>query len=128
MHCQAQRPLLPGDSGERSFKTMSYRVLAVTMMLIAFSVGRAGAAAAEGETLAGACTACHGPQGQSTGAVPSLAGLDKPMFIARMQAFRDGAGTIMNRIAPAYDDAQIAALADYFAATDSAAEEHRRAP
>lgn len=36
-----------------------------------------------------------------------------------MQTYKNDDGTIMNRIAPAYDDAQIATLAAYFAARDS---------
>ncbi|MES1925966.1 c-type cytochrome [Salinisphaera sp. T31B1] len=64
---------------------------------------------------AAACTACHGTDGRSTGAIPSLAGMDTHVFIQRMQAFKQGRGTIMNRIAPGYDDARTAALAAYFA-------------
>ena len=117
---------------------MRYRAIGVATTLVttglalglAFGAtsGLAHAAAPTGADLAGACTGCHGPDGRSQGAVPSLAGLQPQTFIERMHAFQNGEGTIMNRIAPAYDDAQIAALAEYFAARDSAEDEHRHAP
>ncbi|MBS61391.1 c-type cytochrome [Salinisphaera sp.] len=85
-------------------------------------------AAGEGEALAGACTACHGPEGRSVSGLPTLAGMDRRRFMDRMQAFRNGEGTIMNRIAPAYDEAQTAALADHFAALDRVDDDRRHAP
>ena len=106
----------------------------------------ASAATPDGAILAGACMACHGPNGRSVGAVPSLAGLSRSRFIQRMQAYRrgdnegkgdgdgdgdgdrDGPITIMNRIAPGYDDAEIAALADYFATFERAEHGERHAP
>ncbi|MES1928794.1 cytochrome c553 [Salinisphaera dokdonensis CL-ES53] len=113
---------------------MRYRAIGVattlvtTGLVLGMASGVANAAAPTGADLASACTACHGSDGQSQGAVPSLAGLKPQTFIERMQAFQNGEGTIMNRIAPAYDDAQIAALAEYFATRDSAKDEHRHAP
>ena len=102
--------------------------LGTTGLVLGIASGMTSAAAPTGADLASACTGCHGSNGQSQGAVPSLAGLEPQTFIERMQAFQDGEGTIMNRIAPAYDDAQIAVLAEYFAARDSAEDEHRHAP
>ena len=73
-----------------------------------------------GAELASACTACHGTGGQSQGAVPSLAGMKAARFSERMQAFKAGDGTIMNRIAPGYDSREIDMLARYFAAQPTA--------
>lgn len=66
--------------------------------------------------LASACAGCHGTTGHSQGAVPSLAGMNPALFSKRMQAFKNGDGTIMNRIAPAYTAKDIDTLARYFAA------------
>ncbi|MES1947944.1 cytochrome c subunit of flavocytochrome c sulfide dehydrogenase [Salinisphaera sp. C84B14] len=105
---------------------MRYRARVIAALLTVFAA--AVAAAGEGEMLASACSACHGPEGRSVAGLPSLAGMNRHVFMDRMQAFRHGDGTIMNRIAPAYDAAQTAALADYFAALDRGDNEQRHAP
>ena len=67
--------------------------------------------------LARACNSCHGPDGYSPGAVPTIRGMPPQTFITAMQDFRSGqrTGTIMGRLAKAYTDAEIRAMADYFA-------------
>jgi sulfide dehydrogenase cytochrome subunit len=67
--------------------------------------------------LANACAACHGTDGRSQGAIPTLAGMPASEFVAKMAAFRagDGDATVMDRIAPGISPAEIDALADYFA-------------
>lgn len=71
-----------------------------------------------GGQLAQGCTSCHGLEGRSAGAVPTIAGQSKDALIAALKAFRDEAtdATIMNRIARGYTDDEIAALATYFSA------------
>ena len=73
--------------------------------------------APRGVGLAHACAACHGPNGQSQGAIPSLDALSAADTIATLQAFRAGTrkGTVMLRIAKGLDDADITAVATYFA-------------
>jgi cytochrome subunit of sulfide dehydrogenase len=63
------------------------------------------------------CANCHGTLGRSSGAMPSLAGLQKPYFVEQMRLFRDGKrpATIMHQIAKGYSEEQIDALADFFA-------------
>jgi cytochrome c553 len=72
---------------------------------------------ARGTALANACAACHGPDGHSQGAIPSIASLPTQDFIAALQAFRADVrqGTVMNLIAKGLDDADINAAAAYFA-------------
>jgi sulfide dehydrogenase cytochrome subunit len=79
--------------------------------------GVADGLAARGASLAYACAACHGPDGQSQGAIPSLNALSAADTIAALQAFRAGPrkGTVMLRIAKGFDDADITAVATYFA-------------
>lgn len=68
--------------------------------------------------LAASCAACHGPDGNSIGGTPVLAGLDRSHFVAQMQAFRSGerAATVMHRHAKGLTEAEIGQLADFFAA------------
>lgn len=68
--------------------------------------------------LANACTSCHGVDGHSEGAIPSISGLDPEIFLALLDAFRseNTTATIMGRIAVAYTDDELRAIAAYFAA------------
>lgn len=67
--------------------------------------------------LAGTCTNCHGTQGRSPGAMPSLAGMPQATLVEQMRQFRDGKrpATIMHQIAKGYTEPQTDLLADYFA-------------
>lgn len=69
------------------------------------------------EALAFTCFTCHGTDGRSPGAIPSLCGKTAKYIIRRMHEFRSGEreATIMNRISKAYNDEQIARIAHYIA-------------
>ena len=64
------------------------------------------------------CLGCHGPRGQGIGAGARLAGRDAAELDGILRAFRTDQrqGTIMNRIARGYTEAELAAAAAYFAA------------
>ncbi len=70
--------------------------------------------------LAANCAACHGTNGRSAAgsAVPGLAGRDAEYFITQMANFKNGTrqATLMHQISKGYTDAEIKAMADYFAA------------
>ncbi|MDO5631986.1 MAG: hypothetical protein Q4G22_09120 [Paracoccus sp. (in: a-proteobacteria)] len=68
------------------------------------------------QVLAGPCASCHGPDGHSPGAIPSIAGQPREQLQDRMLAFRSGSepSTVMGRHMRGYDEAQIAALAQWF--------------
>lgn len=68
--------------------------------------------------IANACTSCHGVDGRSQSAIPSIAGVDPVIFAQIMRSFASDSlvVTIMNRIAKAYSDEQILLLANYFSA------------
>ena len=72
------------------------------------------------KSLAATCANCHGTNGKSVegSSVTSLAGLDKNYSIAQMTAFKTGTrpATVMHQLSKGYSNAQIEALADYFAA------------
>jgi cytochrome subunit of sulfide dehydrogenase len=69
-----------------------------------------------GTAVAQACVVCHGPDGQSTGAIPSLRSMSAQKLRAAMLAYRTGerSGTVMNRLARGLEDDDIEAVATYF--------------
>ena len=68
-------------------------------------------------SLAATCSNCHGTDGRALGNIPSLAGLSKVYFVEQMRAFREGKrpATVMHQLAKGYSDAELAALAEFFA-------------
>ena len=91
-------------------------------VLLSGALSLASSAAAEpsdarGAALANACAACHGPNGRSQGAIPSIDKLPAEDFTAALHAFRAGGrpGTVMDRIAKGLDAADIRAVGRYFA-------------
>jgi len=73
-----------------------------------------------GRNLAAGCAICHGTQGKPAPGAPliPLAGLPQDHIATQMRAFRDGQrpATVMHQIAKGYSDAQIDAMAAWFAA------------
>ncbi len=75
---------------------------------------------AQSRNLAAGCAICHGTEGRpvkDSNVVP-LAGLQRDYIAAQMRAFRDGKrpATVMHQIAKGYSEAEIDALAAWFAA------------
>lgn len=75
-------------------------------------------ALAQAPLAAQGCLGCHGPGGTGSAPIGGLAGRPAGDLVAAMEAFRAGTrpATIMNRIAKGYTEAEIAAVATYFAA------------
>ena len=86
--------------------------------LVLVNSASADPAASRAAALANACAACHGPDGRSQGAIPSIDKLPAEDFTMVLKAFRAESrkGTVMNRIAKGLDDAEISAMAAYFTA------------
>lgn len=93
--------------------------LAVTLLL-AGALGAVASAHADPRArfIAANCSYCHGPDGKSRGAVPSLAGLEPGYFVAQMKAFKDGSrpATVMKKHAAGYTEAEYDLMAKWFAA------------
>ncbi|MCB1999556.1 MAG: c-type cytochrome [Rhodoferax sp.] len=70
--------------------------------------------------LAATCANCHGTDGYAVAGSGSarLAGQSSAFIVEQMQAFRSGSrpATVMHQLAKGFSDAQIRALAAYFAA------------
>lgn len=96
----------------RCFVVLLAGLLAVPTLASAASISERGAAWAQ------ACAACHGPDGQSQGAIPALDRLSPKDFRGAMRAFRteERQGTVMNYIAKGLSEADVEAVTTYFAA------------
>ncbi|OGA33692.1 MAG: cytochrome C [Betaproteobacteria bacterium RIFCSPLOWO2_12_FULL_62_13b] len=70
-----------------------------------------------GRSIAANCANCHGTDGRSVGGMPSLAGRPREALVQTLKEFRDGKrpATIMHQLSKGYSDAQIDAVAAYFA-------------
>ncbi|MDO5706966.1 MAG: hypothetical protein Q4G49_18095 [Paracoccus sp. (in: a-proteobacteria)] len=91
--------------------------LALCALLPGAAAAQAVPDAAAAQMLAGPCANCHGPDGHSPGAIPSIAGLPADEAREKLLVFRDGSApaTVMTRLMKGYDEAQIGALAAWFA-------------
>ncbi len=69
-------------------------------------------------SMAAACATCHGTDGRAPAgsAVSGLAGRPSTDFVAVMKMFKEGRrpATVMHQIAKGYNDAEIAALAEFY--------------
>jgi cytochrome c553 len=75
----------------------------------------------QGRNLAAPCAICHGTDGRSAtkdSPLIPLAGLPRDHIATQMRAFRDGKrpATVMHQLSKGYTDAQIDAIAGWFAA------------
>ncbi|HWA13070.1 MAG TPA: c-type cytochrome [Burkholderiales bacterium] len=90
----------------------------IAAILLAAAIPAAAADATTGRSLAATCTGCHGTNGRSEGAIPSLAGLQKAYIANAMREFKGGTrdATVMHQHAKGYSDEQIERIAEFFAA------------
>ncbi len=81
------------------------------------SIAAAVVASAEPPAGAASCSGCHPASARVTSPVPRLAGLDRAAIVRAMQDFRSGtrAATVMDRIAKGFTDAEIQAIAAWYA-------------
>jgi len=79
--------------------------------------GPLAAAAAEAPPGASSCSGCHAASAAVQTPVPRLAGRATAEIVAAMREFRSGhrPGTVMDRIAKGFSEAETAAIADWYA-------------
>jgi cytochrome c553 len=94
---------------------MSTLFTAVAIALVA--VATAATASAEPPVGAVSCTGCHPASTKVTSPVVRLAGRDQAGIVRALQEFRSGArtGTVMDRISKGFTDAEIDAIAAWYA-------------
>ena len=95
-------------------KTAMTLALAVGTVTAAHTDTSAGATVNDGDVLAAPCAGCHREEAAGSGAIPSLRGLSADEIADKLHAYRDGEleGTVMNRLARGYSEAEIRRLAD----------------
>lgn len=98
-------------------RTIRFASVVATSLLAALPAAAQTAPPDNTRYVAANCANCHGTFGRSSGAMPSLAGLQKPYFVEQMRLFREGKrqATIMHQIAKGYTEQQVEQLADHFA-------------
>ncbi|MEE8500011.1 MAG: c-type cytochrome [Kiloniellales bacterium] len=96
--------------------TKSWTLAAALVIGATFAGGPARAEMASGAVLANTCFSCHGTDGKSVGAMPTIAGKTAGFIAEKLKAFKSGQleATVMNRIAKGFSDAEIEALAKFF--------------
>jgi len=92
-------------------------IIAILAVSGIFAAQGTQAAEQRGLIMANTCHSCHGTDGHSVGAMPSIAGKSPDYITDALMRFRDGKkpSTVMARIAKGFTDAEIKALATYFA-------------
>jgi len=81
------------------------------------TIAAATVASAEPPAGAAACSGCHPSSARVQSPVVRLVGRDRAEIVKAMQDFRSGAraGTVMDRIAKGFTDAEIQAIAAWWA-------------
>ncbi len=100
---------------------MTRPILCVSLLLVLAAFcgsALAQSAALEARAMAASCANCHGTNGAAAPGMVALAGYDKSGLVKAMADFKSGArpATIMHQLAKGYSEAQIEAIAGYFAA------------
>lgn len=88
----------------------------LTCAVILLTIGVA--AAADAPAGASSCSGCHPANAGVQTPVPPLAGRNAGEIVTAMQAFRSGqrSATVMDRIAKGYSEAEVQAIAAWYAA------------
>ena len=89
-------------------------VLAASLMLVPAGQAEELSRAA---MLSASCEGCHGTNGRSPGAIPTIAGKPAAYLREIMESFRSGDrdGTVMGRHVKGYSEEEIRLIAEYFA-------------
>jgi cytochrome subunit of sulfide dehydrogenase len=89
----------------------------VAAVIACVSIAAATVASAEPPAGAAACSGCHPSSARGPSPVARLAGRDRAEIVKAMQDFRSGvrSATVMDRIAKGFTDAEIQAIAAWYA-------------
>ena len=97
----------------------SIRLLNVTLLIAAgLLLGQTGQAEelSCGAMLSASCEGCHGTNGRSPGAMPSIAGKSAEYLREALERFRSGEvpSTVMGRHVKGYSEEEIRLISEYF--------------
>lgn len=89
-------------------------LISALLLMSAQSVG--AVEITQGMMLSNSCAGCHGTDGKSPGAIPSINGKTADFISKSLQEFRSGTkpSTVMGRHAKGYTDEEINLIAEYF--------------
>jgi cytochrome subunit of sulfide dehydrogenase len=92
------------------------RALVAVLAVTAFPMS--SARSAEAPPGAASCSGCHAARPDVQSAIPRLNGRNAGEIVQQMAAFRSGQrpATIMDQIAKGYSEAEVQAIADWYAA------------
>lgn len=98
---------------------MQYKVqlqMLIFLGLLVFGSVTQAAGVTQGAMLSNSCSACHGTDGKSPGAIPSIYGKSAGFISQALKEFRDGSrtSTVMGRHAKGYSDQEIQLIAEHF--------------
>jgi cytochrome c553 len=100
---------------------MKHTLASITALLTLLPAMAGTANAADpnlGRNLAATCANCHGTNGKSVGTNVVLAGMPKDTLLKSLKELKSGEkpATLMHQMSKGYTDAQVDAIATYFAA------------
>lgn len=97
-----------------SFLTYSFTI---TALLLTAATTSQATDISYGAMLSNSCAACHGTDGKSPGAIPSIHGKSSQFISSALTEFRSGErpSTVMGRHAKGYSDEEIQLIAEHFA-------------
>jgi sulfide dehydrogenase cytochrome subunit len=92
--------------------------LTVAVALVVAPIAPAPAASLDAPPGASSCSGCHGADAGVVTPVPRLEGRPAAEIVAQMEAFRSGKtpATVMDRLAKGFSDAEVQAIATWYAA------------
>ena len=93
------------------------RAMLLLLLFAPVCAPAAGQSPDQARLLASNCANCHGTDGHPQGGLPALNGVPKATIVALLQDFKSGKrpSTIMQQLSKGYTDADIDAIAGYFA-------------
>jgi sulfide dehydrogenase cytochrome subunit len=91
-------------------------LLSAAIVAAALFAGGQAQAQVSPAMLSEACAGCHGSDGTTNGAAPTISNLTEKYFTQSMMDYKSGSrsATVMGRIAKGYSDDEIKAMAKYF--------------
>jgi sulfide dehydrogenase cytochrome subunit len=91
-------------------------ISALGAVVLLLQPGTSAADSSNPYALGNPCAGCHGTDGKSKGAMPTIAGKTAKYIAKSLKDFRSGKtpSTIMQRIAKGYSDTQIEALSKIY--------------